>query len=72
MAGNNLNSPLHLHHAEDDPVVDIVCSFDLAAVLQENGKEYEFYTYEGGGYNLISPYFVQTMRRTVELFREKL
>ena len=31
--------------------------FDLADVLQENGKEYELYTYEGGGHNLISPDF---------------
>jgi dipeptidyl aminopeptidase/acylaminoacyl peptidase len=67
-----LNSPLQLHHAEDDPVVNIGYSFDLAAVLQENGKEYEFYTYEGGGHNLISPYFDQAMLRTVEFFRNNL
>jgi len=67
-----LNSPLQLHHAEDDTVVNIGYSFDLAAVLQENGKEYEFYTYEGGGHNLISPYFDQAMLRTVEFFRNNL
>jgi dipeptidyl aminopeptidase/acylaminoacyl peptidase len=67
-----LNTPLQLHHAEDDPVVNIGYSFDLAVVLQENGKEYEFYTYEGGGHNLISPYFDQAMLRTVEFFRNNL
>jgi dipeptidyl aminopeptidase/acylaminoacyl peptidase len=67
-----LNSPLQLHHAQDDPVVNIGYSFDLAAVLQENGKQYEFYTYEGGGHNLVSPYFEQAMRRTVEFFRKNL
>lgn len=67
-----LNSPLQLHHAQDDPVVNIGYSFDLAAVLQENGKGYEFYTYEGGGHNLVSPYFEQAMRRTVEFFRKNL
>lgn len=67
-----LNSPLQLHHAQDDTVVNIGYSFDLTSVLQENGKEYEFYTYEGGGHNLISPYFDQAMLRTVEFFRNNL
>jgi dipeptidyl aminopeptidase/acylaminoacyl peptidase len=67
-----LNSPLQLHHAEDDTVVNLGYSFDLAAMLQENGKEYEFYTYEGGGHNLVSPNFDQAMLRTVEFFRNNL
>ena len=67
-----LNSPLQLHHAMDDTVVNIGYSFDLAVVLQVNGKEYEFYNYEGGGHNLISPYFDQAMLRTVEFFRNNL
>jgi fermentation-respiration switch protein FrsA (DUF1100 family) len=67
-----LNSSLQLHHAEDDTVVNSGYSFDLAVILQENGKEYEFYTYESGGHNLISPYFEQAMQRTVEFFRKNL
>jgi len=67
-----LNSPLQLHHALDDDVVNVAYSTDLAAVLQENGKDYEFFTYEGGGHNLTSPYFEQAMQRTVEFFRENL
>jgi dipeptidyl aminopeptidase/acylaminoacyl peptidase len=67
-----LTHPLQLHHAQDDTVVNIGYSFDLAAVLQEHGKQYEFYSYEGGGHNLISPYFDQAMQRTVEFFRENL
>ncbi len=69
---NFLNPPLQLHHAEDDAVVNIGYSFELAAVLQENGKDYEFYTYEGGGHNLVSPYFDQAMLRTVAFFRTNL
>jgi fermentation-respiration switch protein FrsA (DUF1100 family) len=53
-------------------VVNIGYSYDLAAVLQENGVAYEFYTYEGGGHNLVSPYFEQAMQRTVEFFRKNL
>jgi fermentation-respiration switch protein FrsA (DUF1100 family) len=67
-----LNSPIQIHHAQDDPVVNIGYSFDLAAVLQEHDKSYEFYTYEGGGHNLISPYFDQAMLRTVAFFRKYL
>ncbi len=67
-----LESPLQIHHALDDPVVTIRYSQDLVAVLEENGKEYEFHTYEGGGHNLLSPYFGQAMLRTVEFFRKHL
>jgi len=67
-----LNSPIQLHHAEDDNVVNIGYSYGLAAVLQENSKAYAFYIYEGGGHNLLSPYFGQAMLRTVEFFRNNL
>ena len=67
-----LNSPLQIHHAENDTVVDIGYSFGLAVALQENGKTYEFYTYEGGGHNLVSPAFDEAMSRTVQFFRTNL
>ena len=67
-----LSGPLQIHHAEDDTVVSINYSIDLAAVLRDAGKVYEFYTYEGGGHNLISPAFGTAMSRTVEFFREHL
>jgi len=67
-----LNQPIQLHHALDDTVVNIAYSYGLAAVLQENGKPYAFFEYEGGGHNLISPYFEQAMQRTVDFFRENL
>ena len=52
--------------------MNIGYSYDLAAALQQNGLPYAFYIYEGGGHNLISPYFEQAMFRTVEFFRENL
>jgi fermentation-respiration switch protein FrsA (DUF1100 family) len=67
-----LNSPLQIHHAVDDTVVSVQYSQGLAQALQDGGKEYEFYIYEGGGHNLISPYFGQAMQRTVEFFQENL
>lgn len=67
-----LSSPLQLHHAQDDTVVNIGYSQGLAAALQEYGKVYEFYNYEGGGHNMVSPYWDQAMLRTVEFFRTNL
>jgi len=69
---NLLESPLQLHHAQDDPVVNIGYSNELAAVLQQNNKDYEFFNYEGGGHNIVSPYFEQAMQRTVEFFQNNL
>lgn len=67
-----LVSPLQLHHARDDRVVDIGYAQELAAVLEEKGKEYEFYAYEKGGHNLISPSFRPAMLATVEFFNRHL
>lgn len=67
-----LQNPIQLHHAEDDPVVSIQYSYGLAGTLLENQKDYEFYIYDGGGHNIISPWFDQAMLRTVEFFNENL
>ena len=68
----HLQSPLQIHHAADDDVVNIGYSLGLAAVLQENDKVYEFHQYEGGGHNISSPYFEAAMQRTIAFFREHL
>jgi len=67
-----LQNPIQLHHAEDDSVVSIQYSYGLAGTLHENQKEYEFYTYDGGGHNIISLWFDQAMLRTVDFFNENL
>jgi dipeptidyl aminopeptidase/acylaminoacyl peptidase len=67
-----LNSPLQIHHAEDDTVVDIAYSYDLAVALQAGSKPYEFYVYEQGGHNLSSPSFLEAMQRTVTFFEDNL
>lgn len=68
----HLNSPLQIHHALNDDVVNIGYSIDLAAVLRANNKFYEFYQYDGGGHNISSPYFDTAMLRTVLFFHEHL
>jgi dipeptidyl aminopeptidase/acylaminoacyl peptidase len=67
-----LEKPIQLHHAQDDPVVSINYSFGLAGVLLDRGLDYEFYSYDRGGHNLVSPSFDQAMLRTVEFFEDNL
>jgi dipeptidyl aminopeptidase/acylaminoacyl peptidase len=67
-----LISPIQIHQATNDPVVNIGYSRDLVQVLKDNGKEYESYEYAGGGHNIVSPYFETAMERTVRFFKDKL
>lgn len=69
---SNLSSPIQIHHAETDTVVNIGYSYELAAQLQIHHKPYEFFIYEGGGHNIKSPYFDQAMQRTVQFFQDNL
>ena len=63
-----LQAPLQIHHAANDTVVNIGYSEELAAVLAQHNKTFEYYRYEGGGHNIDSPYFTDAMTRTVEFF----
>ena len=67
-----LQSPLQLHHAINDDVVNVGYSRDLAGVLAEHNKLHEFYEYAGGGHNIDSPYFEEAMLRTVAFFQKHL
>lgn len=67
-----LESPLQIHHAINDSVVDVGYSRDLAKSLTDTDKDHEFYEYVGGGHNISSPYFEQAMDRTIEFFKDRL
>ncbi len=67
-----LQSPLQIHHAINDPVVNIGYSLDLIRVLSQHDKVYEFYQYEGGGHDIDSPYFDDAMLRTITFFQKVL
>ncbi len=67
-----LNSPVQLHHAVNDDVVNVGYSRDLAAVLQASGKTYESYEYDSGGHNISPPAFDLAMRRTIAFFKAHL
>ncbi|MEK7495529.1 MAG: alpha/beta fold hydrolase [Patescibacteria group bacterium] len=67
-----LSAPIQINHSTSDPVVNIGYSRDLAKVLKNNLKFYEFYEYDGGGHNINSPYFEQAMEKTVDFFKKNL
>lgn len=67
-----LHSPLQIHHASNDTVVNVGYSRDLATALGAAGKTYEFYEYAGGEHNIDSPYFEDAMLRTVVFFQKHL
>lgn len=67
-----LQHPIALHHAVNDSVVNVGYATDLEQALKENNKEYELFTYAGGGHNIDSPYFDQAMQRTIDFFKKHL
>jgi len=69
---NFLNSPLQIHHAVDDYVVNIGYSRDLKTELEKNNKVYEYFEYQSGGHNITGVSFNQAMQRSVEFFKKNL
>ncbi len=69
---NYLKSPIQIHHAVDDNVVNVGYSRDLEKVLKDNLKNYEYFEYSSGGHNISGFNFTQAMERTVEFFKKNL
>jgi dipeptidyl aminopeptidase/acylaminoacyl peptidase len=67
-----LEMPLQIHHAINDSVVNIGYSRDLAQILKENNKNFEFYEYEYGNHNIEGGSFNIAMDRTVKFFKDNL
>jgi fermentation-respiration switch protein FrsA (DUF1100 family) len=67
-----LQSPLQIHHAINDTVVNVGYSIDLSGVLMQHNKYFEFHRYDGGGHNIDSPYFESAILRTIAFFQEHL
>ena len=69
---NYLKSPIQIHHAVDDYVVNVGYSRDLEKVLKDSLKNYEYFEYSSGGHNISGFNFTQAMERTVEFFKKNL
>jgi dipeptidyl aminopeptidase/acylaminoacyl peptidase len=69
---NFLQSPIQIHHAVNDDVVNIGYSRDLVKKLEENNKKFEYFEYQNGGHNITGVSFLEAMQRSVEFFKKNL
>ncbi len=67
----DLSGPVQLHHGTADDSVPLEFSNILAAQLQQAGKPYELYIYEGDNHNLSNS-FDTAMNRTIQFFDQYL
>jgi uncharacterized protein len=69
---DDLDAPLQIHHAVDDPVVNVGYSADLAAALALAGRDHELHLYSAGGHDIEGASFDLAMARTIQFFRDNL
>lgn len=69
---SDLKGAIEIHHAVDDPVVNIGYSRDLIALLDKTSVPHEFYEYETGGHNIEGSSFTLAMEKTVTFFKRYL
>lgn len=69
---NDIQGAISLHHAVNDPVVNIGYSRDLTTLLDDTDVVHELHEYSGGGHNISPPYFTEAMADTTEFFKEYL
>lgn len=68
---NDISGPLQLHHGTADTSVPVAFSEKLEKLMQEAGKEVEFFAYTGDDHNLSNS-FSTAMNRSVEFFNKYL
>src|SRR5690606_38391964 len=65
----DLQGRIEIHHASNDPVVNIGYSRDLAEALGNAGIGHELYEYNSGGHNIESPAFNTAIQRSANAFK---
>jgi uncharacterized protein len=69
---NGVKGAVELHHAVDDPVVNIEYSRNLMKILDATDIPHKLYEYNSGGHNISGTSFALAMKRTVEFFHQYL
>ena len=69
---NDLKGAIQIHHAVNDPVVNIGYSRNLISILGKTDVEHDFQEYSSGGHNLSGQVFIEAMQKTVEFFKNNL
>lgn len=60
---------IQVHHAVDDPVVEIGYSRNLMSILDGTSVGHELFEYSSGGHNLVGDSFTKAMQRSVDFFK---
>lgn len=69
---DGIKGAISLHHAVDDPVVDVGYSRELNELLDKTSIEHELVEYPSGGHNFTGASFTQAMNNSIEFFRDHL
>lgn len=69
---DEVTSAIQLHHATNDPVVDIRYSQNLSKILSSKNITHELHEYSSGGHNLSGNTFNTAMSRTASFFDKYL
>lgn len=69
---SDLKGAIQIHHAVNDPVVDIGYSKQLISLLDRTNVSHELQEYSSGGHNLSRSVFNEAMQKTVEFFKKNL
>ncbi len=69
---SDLKTAIQIHHAVDDPVVNIGYSRELNQLLNSTSVTHELFEYPSGGHNLSGTSFNTAMQRTVDFFKTHL
>lgn len=69
---DQIKTAIQLHHATNDDVVNVGYSQNLARLLEQQQREYEFFEYQTGGHNITGPSFSQAMQRTINFYQQQL
>lgn len=67
---NNLKGAIQLHHAVDDPTVNINYSRDFNSALNLTKVPHELYEYPDGGHNISGYSFSLAMQRTIDFYKK--
>ncbi|KKU47831.1 MAG: hypothetical protein UX67_C0028G0024 [Candidatus Woesebacteria bacterium GW2011_GWF2_46_8] len=68
----DISGPVALHHGAADESVPWEFSESLKNALEKEGKEVEYYTYQGAGHNLSGNAFGSAMSRSIAFFDKYL
>ena len=69
---SDITSAIQIHHAVDDPVVDVGYSRDLNALLDKTTISHELNEYQSAGHNISGASFNEAMAKTVEFYNKYL